>query len=212
MTGMIPTTQNMGNPAIQPAAAMPNTTVTGSSVPGLAPTGVMPSGISPIGSDGFRALYGNDTGNAVAQLFNSMTPGTANSLAQQIINANVPNVMAGQANLRTNLAASGIGPSSSVSAIENANYMAGVNNNNLSTMSQFNMDEQQMQLRLLLSLLPGQQQREAETSGWSIFNNVMQGIGDVGDLIGAIPTGGMSLMGMHGGSSTGDIAASIPTL
>lgn len=143
------------------------------------------TGTAPvIGSAGFTSLYGNDTGNAVTNLLNSETPGTANSTAQAIINANAPNVAQGSATLNTGLAASGISPSSSVSAIENANYQGQVQQQNLSEIAQTNMTEQQMQQSLLENLLPGQQQRETDSSGWNIFGNVMSGLGDVGGLVG----------------------------
>lgn len=126
-----------------------------------------------------NSLFGNDTGGTLTNLFNSEGSTGANTMAQNLINANMPNVMKGQANLQANLAASGISPSSSVSAIENADYMGGVENNNLGELAQVNLKEQQMQQQLLEDTLPSQQQREVDSSGWSIFGDVMQGLGPI---------------------------------
>jgi hypothetical protein len=138
---------------------------------------------TPIGSSGFTSIYGNDTGGAVANLLNSETPGSANNMAQNIIQANQGNVAKGSADLNARLAAAGISPSSSVSALTNADYGASVQNNNLAEISQINMNEQQMQQQLLESLLPDQKARESETSGWNIFGDVMSGLGDIAGFI-----------------------------
>jgi len=68
-----------------------------------------------IGMAGFTSIYGNDTGNAITNLLNSETGGAASTVAQQIIQANAPNVAKEVADLNEGLAASGISPSSSVS-------------------------------------------------------------------------------------------------
>lgn len=143
-------------------------------------TGTIPQvGAGVYNGGDVNSVYGQDTGTAITNLMNSENSGTAGSLAQAVINANQPNVDRGSASLNTQLAASGISPSSSVSAIENANYEAGVQQQNLSQEAQFALQEQQMQQQLLETLLPSQQQRQTDSSGWSIFGDVMQGVGDV---------------------------------
>lgn len=126
-----------------------------------------------------KSVYGDDTGTALGQLINSEGGGTASTTAQQIIQANAPNVAQGAATLNEGLAASGISPSSSVSAIENANYAAQVQQGNLKTEAETSLTEQQMQQQLLESLLPSQQQRQTDSSGWSIFGDVLSGIGSI---------------------------------
>lgn len=135
-----------------------------------------------VSSGDLNSVYGNDTGELLTNLLNEENPGNANSTAQTIINANAPNVAQGSANLNTGLAASGISPSSSVSAIENANYQGQVAQQDASEIAQVNMTEQQMQQQLVESLLPSQQQRQTDSSGWSIFGDIMGGIGDVATL------------------------------
>lgn len=126
-------------------------------------------------------IYG-PTGDTINTLLGEETPGSANALAQQIIQANAPNVARGAANLNTGLAAGGISPSSSVSAIENANYGAQVAQQDEAEIAQVNMQEQQMQQQLLESLMPSAQQQHTDSSGWSIFGDVMSGIGDIFSL------------------------------
>jgi hypothetical protein len=193
-------TNTLAQPVATPQAGVvapnPNAPVIPGTVPIAQP--ITPAGNPTIGSAGFTAIYGNDTGNAVANLLNSETPGNADSMAQSIIAANAPNVAQGQANLQTGLAASGISPSSSVSAIENANYQGQVAQQDQSEIAQINMDEQKMQQQLLENLLPGQQQRETDSSGWSIFGDVMKGIGDIGGIAGDVM--GLGGLGGAGGS------------
>ena len=142
------------------------------------PTAPLPSG-QPINGGDFNSVYGVDTGTAITNLLNSEGGGAASTIAQQIIQANAPNVAKGSADLNAGLAASGISPSSSVSAIENANYMGQVQQQNLAEEAKIGLSEQEMQQQLLESLLPSQQQRQTDSSGWSIFSDIMQGIGDI---------------------------------
>jgi hypothetical protein len=167
-------------------AAVNNAGTTTMPTQGMTATGTIPMS-PPLDANGvptgtikggdLNSVYGVDTGTAITDLYNSEGVGTANSTAQAIINANAPNVAQGAATLNTGLAASGISPSSSVSAIENANYQAQVQQQNLSELAQVNMFEQGQQQQLLESLLPQQQQRQTDSSGWSIFGDVMEGIG-----------------------------------
>jgi len=137
------------------------------------------TGVTPINNQDFKSVYGDDTGTLIGQVLNSESGGTASSIAQQIIQANAPNVAKGSADLNEGLAASGISPSSSVSAITNANYMGQVQQQNLAEEAKIGLSEQEMQQQLLESLLPTQQQRQTDSSGWSIFGDIMSGIGDV---------------------------------
>jgi hypothetical protein len=145
------------------------------------PTAPLPTG-QPINGGDFNSVYGVDTGTAITNLLNSEGGGAASTVAQQIIQANAPNVAKGSADLNTGLAAAGISPSSSVSAIENANYMGQVQQQNLAEEAKVGLSEQEMQQQLLESLLPSQQQRQTDSSGWSIFGDIMQGIGDVAGI------------------------------
>ncbi len=137
------------------------------------------SGITPIKNEDFNSVYGVDTGTLIQQILNNEGGGAASTAAQQIIQANAPNVAKGSADLNAGLAAAGISPSSSVSAIENANYMGQVQQQNLAEEAKIGLSEQEMQQQLLESLLPTQQQRQTDSSGWSIFGDIMQGIGDI---------------------------------
>lgn len=151
-----------------PAAPAPGT-IPGSTAQGVA-GGVVPAG-------DFNSVYGVDTGTAVAGLLNSESPGNAASAAQAVINANAPNVAQGMSSLEAGLAASGISPNSSVAAMEKANYMSGVEQQNLSEEAQFNLSEQDMQQNLLENLLPAQEQRQLESSPWTIAGDVIEGAG-----------------------------------
>lgn len=156
---------------------------TGAPTPG-APISTVPTGTAngvPIGNingGDFNSVYGDDSGTAITNLFNEEGSG-ASSTAQKIIDANAPNVAQGSATLNEGLANSGISPSSSVSAIENANYMSGVEKDNLSTEATVGLTEQEQQQQLLESLLPDQKQRQTDSSGWSIFGDIMSGLGDI---------------------------------
>ncbi|HEY1646281.1 MAG TPA: hypothetical protein VGF75_08060 [Candidatus Saccharimonadales bacterium] len=169
---------------VAPVAA-PQYPTSGYANPGTASTvspGTVPmaNGV-PVGETAggdFNSVYGVDTGTDITNLYNEEGTGAA-STAQAIINANAPNVAQGAANLNTGLAASGISPSSSVSAIENANYQGQVQQQNLSEEAQVSLTEQQMQQQLLESLLPSQQTRQTDSSGWSIFGDILGGVGDV---------------------------------
>lgn len=135
------------------------------------------SGIDPIKNEDFNSVYGVDTGTLIQQILNNESGGAASTAAQQIIQANAPNVAKGSADLNTGLAAAGISPSSSVSAIENANYMGQVQQQNLAEEAKIGLSEQELQQQLLTSLLPDQQKRQTDSSGWSIFGDIMQGLG-----------------------------------
>lgn len=140
------------------------------------------TGIGTYNPGDVNSVYGMDTGTALGNLLNSENPTGANSTAQAIIAANAPNVAEGAANLNTQLAAGGISPSSSVSAIENANYQGQVAQQDQAELANIGLTEQQQQQQLLETLLPSQQQRQTDSSGWSIFGDVMSGIGDVATL------------------------------
>lgn len=161
---------NAGNTTI-PTQASPQSTTMVNGVP-----------VGSLNGGDVNSVYGVDTGTALTNLYDSENQNSADSTAQAIINANAPNVAQGAASLNTGLAASGISPSSSVSAIENANYQAQVQQQNLAEEAQVSLTEQQMQQQLLESLLPSQQQRQTDSSGWSIFGDIMSGIGDVASL------------------------------
>lgn len=163
-TGMIPT---------MPVPTPPTTTLPATGV------GTFGTGPGEINPGDFNSVYGVDTGTAVSNLLNSENPQGANSLAQAIIQANAPNVAKGSADLNTALAAGGISPSSSVSAIENTNYESGVQQQNLAEMANINLSQEQMQQQLIESLLPTQQQRQTDSSGWSIFGDILGGIGSI---------------------------------
>lgn len=162
----------------QPVSTTAPTAASGGTVPSTSSVPVA-TGAGTINGGDYNSVYGDDTGNAVTSLLNSESTGTANSLAQEIIAANAPNVAQGAATLNTGLAAGGISPSSSVSAIENANYQGQVQQQNTAEIANVSMSEQQMQQQLLEQLLPSQQQRQTDSSGWSIFGDVMSGVGDV---------------------------------
>jgi hypothetical protein len=174
-TSAIPSTTSMLAPAGPGGTA--NVPVAGTGTGQLASN----TASSAVGSQ-LQDIYGA-TGGAINNLLNSETSGTANSTANAIITANQPNVATQQANLNTNLAAAGISPSSSVSAIENANFNSGVAQQDASLLAQTNMEEQQMQQNLLLGIAPAAQQQQTDSSGWGIFNNVMQGLGDIGGAV-----------------------------
>lgn len=176
---MTSTGQAIGAPAttsgtpissLQPAPTTSTQSATANSVPGGADT---------ISGGNFNSIYGGDVGGAITNLLNSESPNSANSTAAAIIRANQPNVQEGSDNLNTQLAASGIGPSSSVSAIENANYQGGVAQQDASEIAQVNMQEQGLQTQLLQSVIPSAAAYQTENSGWGIFDNIMGGIGDV---------------------------------
>lgn len=171
-----------GTASTTTGAPSPNAPTTGtgaSPVPTSNPTQTVNGvPVSSINGGDLNSVYGVDTGTALTNLFDQEGTG-ANSTAQAIINANAPNVAQGAATLNEGLAQSGISPSSSVSAIENANYQSGVQQQNLSTEAEVGLTEQQMQQQLLESLLPSQQQRQTDSSGWSIFGDVASGIGDI---------------------------------
>jgi hypothetical protein len=176
-------------PVASPSTAgVPTTSTTAGTVPTTsnAPVGggtlLNPGGAGLVNGGDFNSVYGVDTGTAVTNLLNSESPGSADSTAQSIINANASNVAEGSANLNTGLAASGISPSSSVSALENSNYQSQNALNDQSELAQVNLTEQGQQQQLLESLLPSQQQRQTDSSGWSIFGDVLSGIGDVATL------------------------------
>jgi len=170
-------------PQAQPGAAPVNTIPTqpASSATAAPAASPIPTASTPGNTGQLNDIYGA-TGGVISNLLGSETPGTANSLGQTIINANAPNVAQGSATLNEGLAMAGISPSSSVSAIENANYQSGVEQQNLSTLAQTNITEQQMQQNLLESLEGSAQQQQTDSSGWSIFGDVAQGLGDVASV------------------------------
>lgn len=173
-TGTIPSQPVPQAPTAAAGGVLPGSTPVANPIPGQTPQ----IGATNFNPEDLKSVYGDDTGNALTQLINSEGGGTASTTAQQIIQANAPNVAQGSAQLNEGLAASGISPSSSVSAIENANYMAQVQQQNLSTEAQTSLTEQAMQQQLLESLLPDQQKRQTDSSGWSIFGDILSGIGD----------------------------------
>lgn len=175
--GVAQSTGATGVPAGTVNPNAPSTIPTTSSTPG-APNLINGVPVGNINNGDLTSVYGVDTGTAIGNLYNEEGTG-AGSTAQAIINANAPNVAQGAATLNEGLAQSGISPSSSVSAIENANYEAGVQQQNLSTEAEVGLTEQQQQQQLLESLLPAQQQRQTDSSGWSIFGDVASGIGDI---------------------------------
>lgn len=184
-----------GNNPIETIASPEQTSLIPTQTSPVAPTSVnVPSGIGEgvgiigkgsgeINPGDLTSVYGVDTGTMLKNLFNSLSPTSANSTAQAIIAANAPNVARGSADLNTALAAGGISPSSSVSAIENANYEGQVQQQNLAELANINLTEQERQQQLLETLLSDQKQRQTDSSGWSIFGDIMQGIGDIGSLV-----------------------------
>lgn len=170
-------TPGTGTIPSHPSPVMPSAPANG---PVAAPVG---TGIGTYNGGDVNNVYGEDTGGAITNLLNSENPTGANSTAQAIIAANAPNVARGSADLNTGLAAGGISPSSSVSAIENANYEGQVQQQNLAELANINLTEQERQQQLLETLLPSQQQRQTDSSGWSIFGDIMSGVGDIGSLV-----------------------------
>lgn len=159
-----------------PAPQVPTIATPGAG--GMIPSQPLPTA-PPINGQDFNSVYGVDTGTAITNLLNSENGGAASTTAQQIIQANAPNVAKGSADLNEGLAAAGVSPSSSVSAITNANYMGQVDQQNLAEEAKIGLTEQQQQQQLLEDLLPSQQQRQTDSSGWSIFGDIMEGIGDI---------------------------------
>lgn len=184
-------TANPTNPLANPTAhaATPGAIPTGTTLPGAAVGGVpgavsISSGLNT--TDGsntltgdFKDSYGNATGTALAGVLGSL--GTATNGAVAATNSAIEaDAAKSQANIDSQLAAAGISPNSSASALEKGDFASSLSETIGSTDAQMELSEE----NTLISSL----QSEGQTHGpsGSTLDSVLSGFETAGSIAGAI--------------------------
>lgn len=150
----------------------------------------------------YQQTYGKGAGSALAGEVGNL--GTQYSEALGIMNnATINAAQRSYGNLEANMAAAGVDPGSSSSALMSSDFASHLTDTLSSNAAQLGLQEEGMKL----SSLTGEGQAHgSDVSGWDTFGNVMQGIGQAGlGLAEAYFTGGGSLAdlgGLFGGGAS----------
>lgn len=169
-----------------PPAAPPSQNP-GSTVSTTAPTSVVPPGSST--SSSINSIYGGGVGDLVSGFLNS-EGGYNSALTNQTVAAQSAaaqqQITLGANNLKENLAASGISPDSSVSALEMSNYesQAATGENAIAAQEYFNMwgEADQLQAGTINNVAQAGATQKANSNNWweSILGDAATVGGDLG--------------------------------
>jgi len=153
-------------------------------------------------------IYGKGVGGQEAALFSGMG-GTNSAAFQAYLQSMAPVNAAQMANLKQQEGAAGISGNSSVDAIAASNLLAQQNAQAAGVNSQMIMQNQQNQLGLLHGM-QGDAASEVASSGWDVFGNVLNTIGQVGgEVLGAVTeAGGLSSLFKGAGAAAGGVGSS----
>lgn len=123
----------------------------------------------------FIDIYGKGVGGSLFSLLSNMS-GTNSTILQQYIASLQPQFAKSQADLGTSLGAGGVSPNSSVAALGEANLKA--QEDALVAGESANLTQSQEGLTAnILGGTSGAAAKETAASGWNVFGQVMQSIG-----------------------------------
>lgn len=132
-------------------------------------------------------IYGKGIGGDLGTLLNSIG-GVDSATLQEYIKSLVPQEATAEANIGSELGASGVSPNSSVNAIAQANLQAQMFADIAGESANLTQSGQQLQAGILGGVQNTAEQQVAQ-SGWDVFGQVAQAVGSVaGDVVG---TGGL---------------------
>jgi len=211
------------NPYIFSGGGTPGGT-TGSAIPSTSPAlqaGAYPSAIpqAVVGGDPTQQallqkqlvdIYGKGVGGQEAAMFSGMG-GTESDIYKQLQAGMAPTFAAQKADLMQTMGAAGVSPNSTVESLGLSNLLGQQGATMASENARLMMQNQQNQL----GLLGGAQQaaeEEVASSGWDVFGQVMNTLGQVGgEVLGAASgAGGFgSLFGMGKKAAAGAIPTGI---
>lgn len=146
-------------------------------------------------------IYGKGVGGSLFQLLNSAS-GTNSTILQQYIASLQPQFAKSQADLGASLGAGGVSPNSSVAALGEANLKA--QEDALISGESAKLTTAQEDLTAsLLGGMSGAAAKEVASSGWDVFAQIMEGVGNVaGTAIGDRQAGTQIWGGMADNPST----------
>lgn len=215
-TPLSPTAAATANP-FTPATASPAT-----AAPATA-TSVVPSasGTSAVANPGQAALDNPELLSQLNDIYGATGTGLFNLLQgvggvnsqtlQDYIASLQPQMATADANLRASLGAGGVSANSSVAALGEANLQAQEQAAISGESAKLLQSGQNLETQILEGIAPAAEQQVADSSGWNVFGQVVQGIGGlVGDFmgLGGITGGIGSLVKGFGGA--GGTAQSVP--
>jgi hypothetical protein len=179
-----PTGTVSSNPLV-PTTATP---VTQPGVPAGAAGGVFNAGStstnSQLSDKQLTDIYGKGIGGDLNNLLNSIG-GTNSATLQEYEQSLVPQEATAQANLDASLGAGGVSANSSVAAIGNANLQSQETAAIAGETAQLTQSGQQLEANILTGTEQAAEQEVAQ-SGWDVFGEVMQGLGNLGgEVVGA---------------------------
>jgi hypothetical protein len=177
-----PTQAPASNP-FQPGAAAPGNTATNTTGGAIVPQSTDPN--QSLLQKQETDIYGKGVGGEITSLLGSIG-GVDSSSLQNYIASLQPQEAAAQANVNTQLGASGVSGNSSVAAIADSNLQS----QETAAIAGESAQLQQSGQNLEASILTGQEQsaaQEVSASGWSVFGDVLGSIGtDAAQAAGAI--------------------------
>jgi hypothetical protein len=226
-----PTTPASGNGPYSytpPPTPVPSGVNNSIAQPGAPPTlnpGTTPTSTVPVVAPGSSAagelgnIYGSGGASIVSGFLNS-EGGYNSALTNQTVAAQSAaaqqQITLGENNLKENLAASGISPNSSVAALEESNYMAQATTqeNAIAAQEYFNMwgESDQLQAGMIGQVAQNSATYKANSNNW--WESLLGDAIDVGSIVAAPFTGGLSLGGLGLGQAIkgggGGSGAAIP--
>lgn len=189
MAGVTPQAAIPGAPTTSPAAAGTPAPQGAQAQPGTAAAnGFITSG-TDAGQNALQKqlddIYGQGVGGSLFSLLNNMS-GTNSQVLQEYIASLQPQMATAQANVNANLGAGGVSSNSSVAGIADSNLQA----QEFADISAESANLTQSQEQLTAQILSGTEgaaEKEVATSDWSIFGQVVSGLGqDAAQAAGAI--------------------------
>ena len=187
------------NPLI-PATSTYNTTGNTGGVPVGTPTAQ--NAIDPAAYNQLKDIYGG-TGDLFSTLLGSIS-GTSSAALQEYTQSLQPQMAQAGANLHASLGAGGVSENSSVASLGEANLQAQETADIAGETSKLTMANEDLEAKLIESVMPDAKQQVTDSSAWSIFGQVL---GDIG----GVASDFMGLGGLTGGLGLGKSAASVPT-
>ena len=177
-----------GGATAQPAFT-PASGATGSTNPymGTVPTGVGTPGtgaspvVNQLQNKQWVDILGKGTGGAAIDLYSGMS-GTNSAAYQAFLQSKAPVNAAQMAGLKAQEGAAGISANSSVAGIAESNLAAQQSAQAAGVNEQMILQNQQNQLGMVQNM-ENLSSKEVASSGWDVFGQVLQGLGNVGGQV-----------------------------
>jgi len=198
-TALQPFAAASSNPLVPATASVPTAGLPGTNIAGT-------GGNSAQQDKQEVDIYGKGVGGDINNLLNSIG-GVDSATLQEYTASLQPQEATAQANLNASLGAAGVGANSSVAALGDANLQAQETAAIAGESAQLTQSGQNLEA----SILQGQQgaaAKEVSESGWNVFGQVLEGVGNVAGAAFGDPGAGSQMWGglASGANSPGNLS------